>query len=163
MVESQRGVREEVPPLIVMPGEGHTHPGPFSNLVLKADSQSTHGMYSLHEETLEPGAGGPPVHTHVDQEEAFYVIEGELTMVLGEDVIAAPAGTFVLVPSGWRHGFANRTKGVVRFLGIFSPRGFDHGFEEIGKLVASGADPAEVRALGEKYGVVITGRPLGAR
>ena len=84
MPTSKRGVNEVVPPLIKKPGEGHAHPGPFSNLVLKADSESTHGMYSLHEETLQPGDGGPPVHTHVDQEEAFYVLEGELTMVLGE-------------------------------------------------------------------------------
>lgn len=162
METSQRGVLEEVPPTIVMPGEGHVHPGPFKNLVVKASSESTGGMYSLHEETMQPGEGGPPVHTHVDQEEAFYIMEGELTMVVRDELITARAGTFVLVPAGWRHGFANRSGAVVRMLGIFSPRGFDHGFEEIGKLVESGADASEVRALGEKYGVMITGRPLGA-
>lgn len=157
---SQRGVNEVTPPVLKKPGEGHVHPG-FPQMVLKADSEATRGAYTMHEDTLPPGEGGPPVHTHLDQEEAFYVIEGELTMLLGEELISAPAGTFVLVPAGWRHGFANRSNSAVRMLGIFSPRGFDHGFEEIGEWIARGGEPDEGHALSEKYGVVIKGPPLG--
>lgn len=161
MGATQPGVNETVPPLILRRNEGHAHPGPFSNLVVKAPGKATGGMYSLHEETIQPGDDGPPVHTHVDQEEAFYVLEGELTLVVGDDIFEAGPGTFALVPAGWRHGFANRSNQVARVLGIFSPRGFDEGFEEIGALIESGVAANEVRSLGEKWGVVITGRPLG--
>ena len=66
-------------------------------------------------------------HVHADEDDAFYILEGELTFVVGDDeeeVVAGP-GTFVLVPPGVRHGFSNRTDQVVRILNLHAPAGFD--------------------------------------
>jgi mannose-6-phosphate isomerase-like protein (cupin superfamily) len=64
-------------------------------------------------------------HVHADEDDAFYIVEGELTFVFGgESVIAAP-GTFVLVPPGVEHGFRNDGATPVRMLNIHAPAGFD--------------------------------------
>jgi mannose-6-phosphate isomerase-like protein (cupin superfamily) len=64
-------------------------------------------------------------HVHSDEDDAFYILEGELTFVVaGEDVVA-PAGTFVLVPPGVEHGFRNDTGQPVRILNVHAPAGFD--------------------------------------
>ena len=62
---------------------------------------------------------------HKDEDDAFYVLEGDLTFIVeDEDVVAGP-GTFVLVPPGVRHTFANRTDAVTRFVNVHAPAGFD--------------------------------------
>ena len=75
--------------------------------------------------TMAPGRTGPEPHVHRDEDDAFYVLDGELTFLLGDEDVAAPAGTFVLVPPGVEHTFANRTAEPVRVLNIHAPAGFD--------------------------------------
>ena len=55
-----------------------------------------------------------------------YVLEGDVTFVLEDDEIVAAPGTFVLVPPGVEHTFANRTAEPARILNIHAPAGFDH-------------------------------------
>ena len=50
-------------------------------------------------------------HAHADEDDAFYILDGELTFVFGPERVTAPAGTFVLVPPGVEHGFAQRAGG----------------------------------------------------
>ena len=59
------------------------------------------------------------------EDDVFYVLDGELTFDVGHGEVAAPAGTFVLVPPGVEHTFANRTAEPVRVLNIHAPAGFD--------------------------------------
>ena len=108
-------------PVIVPPGEG-TRFGNVEFLARTADTpRFTFGIIDFAAgRELEP-------HVHPDEDDAFYVLEGELTVLLGEEgveVVAGP-GTFVLVPPGTRHGFTNRTGSPVRMLNIHAPAGFD--------------------------------------
>ena len=64
-------------------------------------------------------------HVHADEDDSFYILEGELTFVLGGEDVIAPAGTFVLVPPGVEHGFRNDGAEPVRILNIHAPAGFD--------------------------------------
>ena len=66
-------------------------------------------------------------HVHGDEDDAFYILEGEMTFLLGDedDEAVAPPGTFVLVPPGVRHGFRNPGPGPVRMLNVHAPAGFD--------------------------------------
>ena len=65
-------------------------------------------------------------HVHADEDDAFYILEGEMTFELGDgEEIAAPPGTFVLVPPGVRHGFANHRDTPARILNLHAPAGFD--------------------------------------
>ena len=75
--------------------------------------------------TMAPGREGPEKHTHRDEDDVFYVLDGELVVKLSNGDVPAPAGTFVLVPPGVEHTFANRTETPVRVLNIHAPAGFD--------------------------------------
>ena len=73
-------------------------------MTLKADAGTTAGAVSVLEATEPPGFG-PPIHVHDDSAEAFYVLEGEYIMYLEEREFACPAGSFIFIPMGVRHGF----------------------------------------------------------
>jgi len=64
-------------------------------------------------------------HVHKDEDDAFYILEGEMTFVIGDEEVPAPPGTFVLVPPGVAHGFRNNQDRPVRMLNIHAPAGFD--------------------------------------
>jgi quercetin dioxygenase-like cupin family protein len=64
-------------------------------------------------------------HVHPDEDDSFYILEGELTFMLGGEDVVVPEGTFVLVPPGVEHGFRNDTAEPVRILNIHAPAGFD--------------------------------------
>ena len=107
--------------------------------------------------------GGPGQHIHDNEEEAFYVIEGNLRVLLGEITIEAQAGSFILVPRGTVHTFSRADKNPVKLLVIISPAGFENFFfEAVGDDEVDAVMMAE-RALdiGHKYGVTFTGPPLG--
>ena len=64
-------------------------------------------------------------HVHAAEDDAFYILEGELTFQFGDETAAAPPGTFVLVPPGVPHGFRNDGDAPVRMLNVHAPAGFD--------------------------------------
>lgn len=64
-------------------------------------------------------------HVHPDEDDAFYILVGELTFTLDGEEVAAPPGTFVLVPPRVRHGFRNDGDVPARILNIHAPAGFD--------------------------------------
>ncbi len=64
-------------------------------------------------------------HVHADEDDAFLILEGEMTFTIEGEDVPAPPGTFVLVPPGVRHGFRNDGDVPVRMLNIHAPGGFD--------------------------------------
>jgi mannose-6-phosphate isomerase-like protein (cupin superfamily) len=106
--------------VLVRSGEGHR----VGNVEFLARSQDT-PRFNLALITIAPHREGPPPHSHAAEDDAFYVLEGELTLLLGDDELVAGAGTFVLVPPGVTHTFANRGERPVRMLDIHAPAGFD--------------------------------------
>jgi mannose-6-phosphate isomerase-like protein (cupin superfamily) len=106
--------------VIVAPGSGR-RTGNVEFLALSEDTP----RFNASIITMAPGREGPPLHVHGDEDDAFYVLDGELTFLLEDREIAAPAGTFVLVPPGALHTFANRTAEPVRILNVHAPAGFD--------------------------------------
>jgi mannose-6-phosphate isomerase-like protein (cupin superfamily) len=105
--------------IVVPPGQGQ-RVGNVEFLARTADTpRFTFGIIDFAPgRTLE-------VHVHDDEDDAFYILDGELTFVLGDDEVAAPPGTFVLVPPGVEHGFRNDGESPVRILNIHAPAGFD--------------------------------------
>jgi mannose-6-phosphate isomerase-like protein (cupin superfamily) len=71
-------------------------------------------------------------HVHEGEDDAFYILEGELIFTVEGRDVAAPPGTFVLVPPGIEHAFRNKGATPVRMLNIHAPAGFDRriGLEE---------------------------------
>ena len=73
-------------------------------MTVKASNADTGGAYCLMEHVLTP-ASNPPMHIQTDEEEAFYVIDGQIEFEVEGQVVLARAGTFALVPRGAAHTF----------------------------------------------------------
>ena len=89
---------------VLRPGEGRSIDVGVFSMTVKASSNETNGIFSLLEAEEPPGFG-PPLHIHHDAAEAFYVLEGEYVMFLDDREVACPAGSFIFIPAGMRHGF----------------------------------------------------------
>src|SRR3954464_11078803 len=109
----------------VGPGEGDTIQGPVGGpLTFKVRGHQTGGALTALENVIPPGEG-PPLHTHAEEDEFWWVIEGELRFTLGEERKSARAGTFVFVPRGTPHNFQNVGKEDARILVMFTPAGME--------------------------------------
>jgi mannose-6-phosphate isomerase-like protein (cupin superfamily) len=108
------------PQAIVIPS-GHGHRvGNVEFLARTADTpRFTFGIIEL-----APGRVLEP-HVHAEEDDAFFILEGELTFALDGGDVPAPPGTFVLVPPGVEHGFRNDGARPVRLLNLHAPAGFD--------------------------------------
>ena len=106
--------------VVVPPGTG-VRTGNVEFLALTEQSP----RFNLSIITMAPGREGPELHVHDDEDDAFYVLDGEIVFLLGDDELSAETGTFVLVPPGVLHTFANRTDSPARILNIHAPAGFD--------------------------------------
>jgi quercetin dioxygenase-like cupin family protein len=102
-------------PVVVPPGEGHRI-GNVEFLARTADTpRFTFGI-------IEITAGRElEAHVHAAEDDAFYILEGTMTFLLGDDAVPAPPGTFVLVPPGVVHGFRNASRAEVRYLNLHVP------------------------------------------
>src|SRR6188472_2539244 len=92
--------------------------------------ESTNGRSSTFEELCPPGVVAPP-HVHDNEEEAFFVLEGDLVFLLGDEEIEAPPGTYIHIAPGTVHGFRCDSE-VGRVFNTLVPGGFDHGISESG-------------------------------
>jgi mannose-6-phosphate isomerase-like protein (cupin superfamily) len=81
-------------------------------------------------EALVPPGGGPPPHIHRNEDETFYVVEGECDIFLGDRRVTAGAGDFVNVPRGALHHFHNAGTAPARMILTFSPAGIERFLEE---------------------------------
>jgi quercetin dioxygenase-like cupin family protein len=111
------------------------------------DGETTGGTFSLVEHPLPPRALGAPVHTHANEDEYSYVLEGRIGVQLGDDVLEAGPGDLVFKPRGVRHAFWNAGDEPARLLEIISPAGFENYFRDIAPLLAA-PEPDEA-AIGE--------------
>ena len=111
---------------------------------LATGAETDNGYFLTH--AIVPPGGGPPAHVHTREEEAFYVIRGELAFLVGSDVVTVGAGSFVNVPKGLKHGFHNDADVDAELLFWFAPAGIEGLFRELG------AQPERIVEIGEKYG-----------
>ncbi len=86
-------------------------------------SEQTAAEVSVIESAGPAGFGGPPLHQH-EFDETFYVIEGELTFQLGDQLFRAEAGQVAFAPRGASLTFANLSEGRARYLIVCTPAGF---------------------------------------
>ena len=123
-------------PYVLGPREGRVIDlGEFS-VTVKASAEETGGAVSVIENEEPPGFG-PPIHVHHDCAEAFYVLEGEYVMTLEDRELVCPAGSFIFVPRGTRHGF--RVGDVPsRKLNFYFPASMIGYFDDLAAALESG-------------------------
>jgi mannose-6-phosphate isomerase-like protein (cupin superfamily) len=106
------------------PDEGRSYPMGRISAVFKADGRETRGAYSISEWWLEPHTQGPGAHSHAE-DDVFYVIEGVMSVLIGDRWVDAPRGSFVLVPGGTTHDFQNRSAARAGVLNFSIPGNFE--------------------------------------
>jgi quercetin dioxygenase-like cupin family protein len=87
-----------------------------------------------------PRGGAPPLHIHHDADETFYVLDGEVTILVGEERYECKAGDFVLGPKGVPHAFLVQSERA-EMLVTFSPAGLEGFFAEVAPAVVPGEPP----------------------
>jgi mannose-6-phosphate isomerase-like protein (cupin superfamily) len=92
-----------------------------NRLEIKAASEHTGGAFAVLEYRMAAHTPGPPPHLHRRTDEAFHVLEGELTFHLEDRSMEAGPGDFVLVPRGVVHTFENAGSSEARFLEVAAP------------------------------------------
>ncbi|MBW4518190.1 MAG: cupin domain-containing protein [Scytolyngbya sp. HA4215-MV1] len=138
-------------PALLAPGEGESFPMLTHSFTIKVSAQDTKGEWVMYEiaDTLGNGA---PLHSH-PWDEAFYVLEGELAVQIGNQKMTAIAGSSMFVPAGVAHGFSVSSP-TVRFLATISPATAAEAFyREMGEKVAdlASAEPAVLEELCQKH------------
>ena len=137
---------------VVRPGdEKRTIYGGGDEYTFLATGDDTDRSYSFVEAVVPPG-GGPPPHIHTREEEAFYVLEGDLLFRAGGQRVIATPGTFLHVPRGVVHHFKNEADKPARMVFFFVPAGIETMFEKMA------ADPERFIAIGKEYGVEFVGQ-----
>ena len=111
------------------------------------------GVFEL---TVPPGAMVPPPHSHTDNEECVYVLEGTLRYSVDGETRDLTPGDWMSTPRGSVHHFSNPTSDTVRALVVLTPDIGAGYFREVGVVVNAGGPPDRVKLLGvmSKYGLV---------
>jgi mannose-6-phosphate isomerase-like protein (cupin superfamily) len=113
---------------------------------------------SLVEHPIAPRTLAAPMHVHEHEDEYSYVLEGEVGVQIGDDVIYARPGDLVVKPRGVPHAFWNRTDEPARLLEIISPGGFERYFAELAPLLPPEREAPDfegLAALQARYGVTM--------
>lgn len=98
-----------------------------------ATGRETNQLFSLFNFDVPPG-GGPDLHVHGREAESFFILQGELTVQMGDrnhSMVATP-GTFIYLPKGRPHSFINKTSTLVRTLSLTTPAGLENLFSNLG-------------------------------
>jgi mannose-6-phosphate isomerase-like protein (cupin superfamily) len=140
--------------ILIGPGEGaHLT---ILDITHKVTAESFGGAFTIIEAHLTPGRMIPP-HTLTREDECNFVLEGELTLDIGGQIVVAPARSFVIKPRGVYHALCNASTEPVRFLEIHTPGEFENYYDEYEQIVESALSEEErrkIRAeLGKRYGV----------
>jgi mannose-6-phosphate isomerase-like protein (cupin superfamily) len=143
---------------VVAPREGRLINLRDFEMTVKANAQDTGGVVSVLEATEPPGFG-PPIHVHHDSAEAFYVLEGEYIMYLDDREFTCPAGSFIFIPLGVRHGFK---VGDVpsRKLNFYFPAAMIGYFDDLAAALGhEDVDETELAAIARTHAMEIVGSP----
>jgi quercetin dioxygenase-like cupin family protein len=124
--------------------------------VLRATAQTTNGAFGLIEQRMPPGFASP-YHTHHLEDEAFYVIEGEMAIVCGGQWIMAGPGTYVFGPRNIAHGFKLLGDSPARMLLLCAPGGFEQFVVELSASEPAPPDMEKLAAVAAKYKIDIHG------
>ena len=121
-----------------------------------ATGDQTDRGYFLVEAVVPPG-GGPPFHIQTREEEAFYILKGQLSFHGDDGEIVAGPGTYLNIPKGAKHRFRNNGSETARMLFFFAPAGIEGLFDQFAEMKVPAGDVGSIieslNSLGEKYGV----------
>ena len=107
---------------------------------------------TINRATLAVGSPGAPAHTHTHAAESFYVLEGELQVLVDEQIVDLHKGDYLLVPPGTTHAFAPPRGKEAEILVVFTPgmRRFDY-YRLLERVHTGEAEIAEIAASSQEF------------
>ena len=126
-----------------------TRPG--ERCLIRVPAADTNGVYSVVEIVSDPG-DGTPLHSHQNEDEYLFVLEGTARCALGDKLFDVEAGAMVTLPKNVRHAWGNRSPSKLRMVFICYPG----GVEDAMRIIAKG-EVVDVPALAAKFGVTVLG------
>jgi mannose-6-phosphate isomerase-like protein (cupin superfamily) len=155
-------------PFVLKPGEGPSVWSLGGRFTLKLTEKDTAGRFALVD-ALAFRTTEPPLHVHHREDEAWYILDGQMTFFVGEAALEARTGSFVFAPRGIPHTFTVDVE-PTRVLVFASPAGFEHFALELGRVATSDEPPADLSIPGPdilapvaaRYGIEVIGPPRRA-
>lgn len=155
-----------VAPIALQPGKGDARWLLGFLVTIKSTAETTGGRVAVLEHLGTQGLGSP-LHVHRNEDEWFYVTEGELTFWVGGEVVVAPAGSFVYGPRNVPHTFLVSSP-EARFLLVTEPAGFEGLMRTLSEPAATltlpppsmqPPAPELMMSTAAEYGIEILGPP----
>jgi mannose-6-phosphate isomerase-like protein (cupin superfamily) len=133
-------------------------------MILKAAGERTEGRFAFLDQRV-PGDYAVPKHVHHAEDEAWYVLEGDVTFYCGDETFFAGSGSWVFLPKDVPHSFRVGSAGG-RLLTFSAPASFADFVKAAGepapRLVAPPPGPMDLERLmpiATKYGIELLGPP----
>lgn len=147
---------------LLAPNEGDSYWFGVDLFTFKAVGENTGQKYVLFEALIQPQSGTPP-HIHSQEDESFYIQEGEFEFQLDDETITATAGTFLYSPKNQLHGFTNIGSTTAKLLIWLTPAGFEKFIAEVGVAATNQVKPAalapedleKIVKIARNYGIEI--------
>jgi mannose-6-phosphate isomerase-like protein (cupin superfamily) len=153
----------------VAPGVGERIWFTTNLMTVKATAETTGGAYGLLE-AVAPAGSGPPLHVHHREDESFWILDGVLTVVCGDDTVTAGPGSYVFLPRDVPHTFVVEGETPARLLSMSTPGGLERYFAAVGRPAeteglppAGPPDVARLDRIGRGFGLEILGPPIHRR
>jgi mannose-6-phosphate isomerase-like protein (cupin superfamily) len=147
-------------PFILAPGEKHPDAPPLERPFFRFASGQTDGLLTLAEVRLPPLTAGPTLHVHANEDELFFVLDGVMTVQVGDHLTDVAAGGLAWGARGVPHAFANRATGPLRIMIQWIPGGAEGLFQEMRDYLQSAegaADQQVVAGIQARYGCTHVG------
>lgn len=122
------------------------------------DGTANEGAAGMFELTVPPGARVPPAHSHSNNEEITYCLEGTLRVSIGDEVRNLKAGECGYTPRGVTHGFSNPYDRAARVLVVLTPDIGAQYFRDVAEVVSlpGGPNPAKMAEVMSRYGLILS-------
>ncbi len=155
-------------PFLLKPSEGPSVWSLGGRFTMKLTEKDAAGRFALVE-ALAFRTTEPPLHIHHNEDEAWYILDGQMTFFVGEEALEARTGSFVFAPKGIPHTFTVDIE-PTRVLVFASPAGFERFALELGQVATTDEPPADLSVPGPdvlgpvagRYGIEVIGPPRRA-
>jgi mannose-6-phosphate isomerase-like protein (cupin superfamily) len=150
-------------PFFLAPGEQHADAPKLRRPFIRIGSAQTDGLIALGEAELPPRTSGPNLHVHANEDEMFFVLDGVLTVQIGDELRELGPGGIAWGARGTPHAYANRAAQPLRLMILWIPGGAEALFTDLDEyLQTAGGQPddqvtAEIMA---RYGGTRVGPPI---
>jgi mannose-6-phosphate isomerase-like protein (cupin superfamily) len=147
-------------PFVLAPGEKHPGAPSLERPFFRFASGQTDGLLALAEVRLPPLTAGPTLHVHANEDELFFVLDGVMTVQVGDRLHEVAAGGLAWGARGIPHAFANRSVHPLHIVIMWLPGGAEGLFQEMREyLQGIGGDPDQqvVAEIQARYGCTHVG------